>query len=256
MPGKFAQFSIEVNWNYKNRFFFPVETILNEHPVTIYPGRSSPTRRNSSNRKSIGSSRDLGDSLSKSNDDSSECEDDDDDEDVDDTDDPSKLITIADTSDLYRKNKSNIVLSDNIIIKSSSSLSNRRSLMASEDDEFSDDSLENQPQVPTTIILPNEVQQDTSPIDETGIFPPPPLDDVQLSCSAPAKCSPGIAWEINLNEPIDSKYIKVIDMIEKKIKIKKNSSFVNHTDFYRFAANGSAICIKYQWRWQCSFDTV
>lgn len=172
---------------------------MNEHPVTIYPGRSSPSRKNS-NRKSAASSHEFGE-------DSSEC-----DEDDEDIEDQSKLITIADTSDLYRKNKTNILLGENVIIKSSSSYSNRRSLITS-DDEFSDDSLENgaqRPQhVPTKIPTPvipsvTQIKSPSSPKMITkDILPAPQLDDMPFSHS-PTKCSPGIAWEINLNdEPIN-----------------------------------------------------
>lgn len=160
---------------------------MNEHPVTIYPGRSSPVKKSKSTTISefISSKHDVtiellelnikdDDGRSESEDD----EDDDDDEDTNELESHSKDITQSDNQ-----------LDDIKPLQQSLSLSNFNHChnVTRSEEEFSDDSLE------------NANGEQTSTEAESHI--PPPVFPEGNECQImPEKCSPGIAWEIKLND--------------------------------------------------------
>lgn len=200
--------------------------IVNEHPVTIYPGRSSPPIKSksgaSANRKVVRSAHDLTDKKLKLR-----LNDGDDDDDG--SSDCDEAVTQADSASGKGFSVSFLLLSifftanffffpeDFKPLQQTVSLSNfekkRHSLMTSEDD-FSDDSLESapQPDALTQIIeikLETKVKDDlTSPSSSLSPPPPPPpLSQEQSQLSEPQlpalKCGPGIAWEIKLDDNIE-----------------------------------------------------
>lgn len=152
------------------------ETIVNEHPVTIYPGRSSPTKsKSSTNRNLSGLSYDMKAELLNVGDDiSSESQGDDDDidEKYEDPESASNEMTSLENSHIDEPLQQSI-RSSNII-----ECQNR----APAEDEFSDDSLEN---------------GDNSHTAAKMLSPPSLEKDFAI---VPGKCSPGIAWEIKLYE--------------------------------------------------------
>lgn len=199
------------------------EAMVNEHPVTIYPGRSSPVKsKSASNRIVVRSAHDLTDKTLKLtlHDESSDCE-----EGVTQGDSASGrfitslrelLITcwpvsiqIFPYSIVCFISVNHIVAEDFKPLQQTVSLSNfeknRQSLLPSEDD-FSDDSLESAPlrDTSTEII---EIKLETKSEDDLTPPPPPPPED--LSPLMPdltlplTKCSPGIAWEIKLDDNIE-----------------------------------------------------
>lgn len=211
--------------------------IVNEHPVTIYPGRSSPPVKSKSssaaNRKVVRSAHDLTDKKLKlrlnddDDDGSSDCD---------------EAVTQADSASGKGFRRPFIIgfkfvfgmktifcffFSENFKpLQQTVSLSNfekkRHSLITSEDD-FSDDSLESAPQrdALTQIIEikfeTKETDDITSPTSSLSPPPPPPplssqeqsqLSEPQLPAT---KCGPGIAWEIKLDEncEVDRRNFKV-----------------------------------------------
>lgn len=158
---------------------------MNEHPVTIYPGRSSPVKsKSTTNRKIVGSTHDITNKLLALNikdNESSDTEDDDDDNELDDQQMRSNEIISGDNASGAIK-----------IIPQSVSLSNFNNChdKLQSEEEFSDDSLEN---------LNIEIEPTQS---ENCLLPPPPLDnEIPIM---PEKCSPGIAWEIKMDGNINS----------------------------------------------------
>lgn len=173
-----------------------LESIVNEHPVTIYPGRASPAkkvpprtlpglidRHRDVCRKSVDSSQELPifndnfDNLIKL--DSNESLD---------IDEQSK-ITIVNSPIAITSTINKIIFNNNVIIEPCTSQNDRKSLIT--DDDFSDDSLE-----------------------DTSLPPPPipqPLVPPTTSLSAPVTPNKrgSIAWEININESNETKPFKV-----------------------------------------------
>lgn len=160
------------------------ETIVNEHPVTIYPGRSSPVKsKNLTNRNLSGSSYDmkvelfhLGDNISSEREDN----DDDKDEKYEDPESVSNEMTSLENEHIDGP------LQQSIRISNIYQCQNK----APAEDEFSDDSLENADNRHTA----------------SEVLSPPSLEnDFAI---VPGKCSPGIAWEIKpyekdaLNAPL------------------------------------------------------
>lgn len=166
------------------------ETIVNEHPVTIYPGRASPAkkvpprtlpglidRHRDVCRKSIDSSQELaiiGDSLMTF--DSNES--------LDITvDDEQSKVTI-----LNQSPSTKIIFNNKVTIEPCSSQLVDHARM--DDDEFSDDSLEDK-SLPLPLPPPS--------LSEQPIVPPPSSLSAPVS---PNKRS-SIAWEININDDDD-----------------------------------------------------
>lgn len=98
-----------------------------------------------------------------------------------------------------------------------SNFDNRHSLVTSEDD-FSDDSLENtQPQLDTStqiieIKMETKEAEEDEEEDEEEVSPPSPEPPQMPALALPLnKCSPGIAWEIKLDDNMDNrnKHMKV-----------------------------------------------
>lgn len=178
------------------------ETMEKEHPVTIYPGRSSPVKpKSSTNRKVVRSAHDLTDKQLKLhlNDESSDG-DEEDEEAVTQTDSPSED---------FKPLQQTVSLSN---------FDNRHSLITSEED-FSDDSLENgQPERDTSTQI-IEIKVETKEIepedDISPPFPEQPQQNIQPALTLPLKCGTeiphGIAWEIKLDDNITpDKHIKVL----------------------------------------------
>lgn len=152
------------------------ETIVNEHPVTIYPGRSSPTKgKSSTNRNLSDLSYDMkvellheGDNMSSE----SEGDDDDIDEKYEDPGSASNEMISLENSHIDGPLQQSIRISNMIQCQNK----------ALAEDEFSDDSLEN---------------GDNSHTAAEVMSPPSLEKDFAI---VPEKCSPGIAWEIKLYE--------------------------------------------------------
>lgn len=168
---------------------------MNEHPVTIYPGRSSPVKSKSViNNKLFDTSEDVMKNFIKFNvqdGESSESEEEDD--------------------ELHDQQ----ILSDDIILgniqsneikllQQSVSLTNFDHCRDKQqsDEDFSDDSLE------------NANHNDEHVKSEVDLTPPPPPLDNEFAVK-PGKCGlSGIAWEIKLNEDNKSdKLLKVSDSL-------------------------------------------
>lgn len=190
------------------------ETMVNEHPVTIYPGRSSPVKsKSASNRKVVRSAHDLTDKTLKLNlnDESSDCEEEE--EGITQTDSPSggcRTHFLCNSSFFHLTNVHFHLFIFEEDFKplmqtvSLSNFDNRHSLIPSEDD-FSDDSLENAPPHDAlTQIIEIKLEEDED------ITPPPPPSPPEPSSQMPdltlplTKCSPGIAWEIKMDDNIES----------------------------------------------------
>jgi hypothetical protein len=151
-------------------FFFP-EPIVNEHPVTIYPGRSSPSRRVPSRAitGAIDRHRDIGHRNHLTNENSTSQE--------------SSDTSPSSGSPTKQINRNNTVF-NKIFINSKKEFNDNKydKNHDSDEDRFSDDSLED-----TSLPPP----------------PPPPVVPPPPTLSAPVTPSKrhSIAWEINLDDP-------------------------------------------------------
>lgn len=87
------------------------------------------------------------------------------------------------------------------------SFDNRRSLLISEDDDFSDDSLENGA-IPVNLV-PNAFEGSVSATD----LPKTLAAELQPFGLSPSKCNPGIAWEIRMSGTDDMERLAKVNSI-------------------------------------------
>lgn len=180
------------------------DTIINEHPVTIYPGRTSPAKRVPPRTLPglIDRHRDVCrqnlDSLHDGINDSNES--------IDITvDDENSKITIVN-----RPAVSKIIFNSSVHIEPCGA---RKGVKRNDDDEFSDDSLEGTSNNESNSLPePPSLHLHEPLVLEQPFVPPPPLSS-QSAPVTPNKRS-SIAWEININEEDTD--------LEKPLKIPSN----------------------------------
>lgn len=213
-----------------------VETLAKEHPVTIYPGPPSPVRtKPAANRKVIGSTHDLTDQVLtlRINDDSSEGDDDDGVTNVirAESESHANVITIgddmhgtlpnficavchsrnsADAEQLFRFFRVFFCVDKSKLSQSASmtSFDNRRSLLISEDDDFSDDSLEHGGLL---------IHRAPTAIGDAADQPKTLHDELRPFALSPGKCGPGIAWEIKMD---------AVDEVDRFAKVRLRPFFI------------------------------